>query len=126
MVPEKPELPPEMAVMVPSGEVTEDCKFAVKVLPPELVKVTAPGPKEFAVPLAKLLGLPLILQVTVSALEPVDAVTEGLLQLTTVCTGTTSVMVALALPLSALAVVITGSNPATAREIRTHFAVCMV
>lgn len=81
-----------------------DCKLAVKLLLP-LVRVTAPGPKEFAVPLASVLGFPVRLQVTVSALVPEAAVTDGLLQLTTVFTGTTSVSVALTVPESAPACV---------------------
>lgn len=102
MLPEKPALVPEMEDTVESGEVTEDCRLAVKVLLP-LVRVTAPGPKLLAVPLERLLGLPLRVQVTAKVLAPDVAFTDGLLQDTTVKTGTTRVIVALALPLSAWA-----------------------
>jgi len=101
IVPEKPELLPEIPLTVPSGEVTEEFKLAERVEPLPLFRVTLPGPKELAVPLARLLGLPVTLQVTFSVLEPGLAVTAGLVQVTTVCTGTFNVMVALLLPLSA-------------------------
>jgi hypothetical protein len=84
MLPLNPEVVPEIEVKLPSGEVTEDCRLAVRLFPLPSLKVAEPGPKEFEVPLAKLFGLPLSVQVTVSVFEPVDAVTDGLAQDTTV------------------------------------------
>lgn len=104
MVPEKPALVPEIPVTVPSGEVMLEFRLAERVEPLPLARFTLLGPKELAVPLAKLLGFPVMLQVTFSVLVPGLAVTAGLVQVTTVCTGTFRVMVALLLPLSAWAV----------------------
>jgi len=101
MVPEKPELTPVILLTVPSGEVMPEFKLADRVEPLPLERLTVPGPKELAVPLARLLGLPVTLHVTVSVLLPGEAVTAGLVQDTTVCTGTFNVKVALLLPLSA-------------------------
>ena len=118
MLPEKPELVPAMEVTVPSGETTFDCRLAVRVLLPEPLRVTEPGPNELAVPLARLFGLPLMLHVTFSAWVPgEDAVTDGLEQETMVRTGTTRVMVALAVPESASAVFRNAAIPANARVV---------
>jgi hypothetical protein len=117
MTPEKPALVPLMDVTVESGEIMPGCKLAVNVLPPLELNVTLLGPKVLDEPAARLLGLPLMSQVTTSALTPEAAVTEGLLQVTTVLTGTTRVMVALAVPLSAWAIIIKELvSPTTASE----------
>jgi hypothetical protein len=106
-----------MDATVESGEVMPGCKFAFNLSPPLELKVTSLGPKLLDEPAARLLGLPLMLQVTTNALTPEAAVTEGLLQVTTVLTGTTRVMVALAVPLSAWAIIIKELvNPTTASE----------
>jgi hypothetical protein len=93
---------PLMLVTLLLGDVTAEAAVAVRLFPP-LVKVTVGFEKELPVG-EKSLGLPVMVQSTVSVCVPgVFAVTEELLQLTDVATGTTKVKVALEDPLSACA-----------------------
>lgn len=91
---------PLMLVTLLLGDVTEESAVAVRLLAP-LVKVTVGFEKEFPV-VAKSLGLPVMVQSTVSVCVPGElAFTDELEQLTDVETGTTKVSVAFDDPLSA-------------------------